>query len=102
MNKKFVEQLLEFEITEDKLKMEISLENLEFAFNNAEGNYNDKGERYGAKIKDNKRQEFAEFVVKFLMDDESTDSNNVNWSVPFEKAFDAIFEGAEDDIVDYL
>ena len=99
MSKVFNKQVLKFEITEDKLKMEMKLEDLEFLFDRAEGNFN--GNEAVARIKEGKKQEFAEFVVKFLMDDEHADSNNVNWGVPFERAFDSIFEGAEDEIVDY-
>lgn len=97
--KEFNQQVLKFKITNDKLIMEMSLEDLDFLFNASPNNFD--GDGIVAKIKDGKRQEFAEFIVKFLMDDEGYDSNDVNWGVPFEKAFDEIFEGAEDDMVDY-
>jgi hypothetical protein len=96
----FKEQVLEFKITDESLIMKMSLESLEFLFNASPDNFNGKSQL--AKIKDGKHQEFAEFVVRFLMDYKDADSSNVNWSVPFERAFQEILEGAEDEIVDYF
>jgi hypothetical protein len=93
--KKFNNQVMKFTITSDKLKMEMSLQDLVWLFHNSPNNTYD-GENIGAKVKPGMRQEFAEFIVKFLMDDARNESDNTNWSEPFENAFLEIIEGAED------
>lgn len=89
------EHLMKFKITKDKLKMEIKLSDLIFLFNNSPGNYD------GATVKRGKKKEFAEFIVSRLLDDSNDDSNNTVWGEPFEKIFEEILEGAEDEIIDY-
>jgi hypothetical protein len=99
MSKKFTDQLMKFEITKDKLKMEISLKDLAWLLEVSPNNYGDNGELI--KVKRGKRQEFAEFVVNKLQDDSGQDSNNVVWGEPFERIFEDIFEGAEDEFIKY-
>lgn len=95
------EQLMKFTITNDKLKMEISLKDLVWLFHNSPNNTYD-GESLGCKVKCGKRQEFAEFIAENLMMDESTNgSGDVLWVVQFEEVFERIFEGAEDDFCKY-
>ncbi len=98
--KEFNEQLLKFKITKDKLKMEISLKDLVWLFHNSPNNTFD-GENLAAKVRRGKRQEFVEFLVNYLMDDESSESCNTNWGVPFENAFIEMVEGAEDEFLKY-
>ncbi|MBC2456150.1 hypothetical protein [Clostridium beijerinckii] len=100
MSKKFEDQLMKFEITNTKLKMEISLKDLAWLFENSPSNYDLDGEG-PAKIKRGKRKEFAEFIVNRFRDDVDSDSNNTVWGEPFEKVFEEILEGAEDEIVKY-
>lgn len=100
MSKKFNEQLMKFEITKEKLKMEISLKDLAWLFENSPNNYGSDGEGI-AKVKRGKRQEFAEFIVNGLLDDVDSESNNTVWIEPFENIFMQIFEGAEDDFIKY-
>jgi len=64
--KEFNDFLLKFKITNDKLKMEISLKDLVWLFHNSPENIADDGESPFAKVKPGKRQEFAEYFVKIL------------------------------------
>ena len=87
--------VLKFSLTKDKLKMEISLKDLVFIFHNSPNNTYD-GETIGAKVKRGKRQEFAEFVIKNLLDEGCQDTGLPVWGIPFEEVFDRIIEGYED------
>ncbi|WP_300384705.1 hypothetical protein [Clostridium sp.] len=100
MAKKFEEQLMKFLITKDKLKMEIKLKDLKWLFENSPSNFGFEGEG-AAKVKRGKRQEFAEIIVNRLLDDSSEDSNNTVWGEPFERVFEEILEGAEDEFIKY-
>lgn len=101
MSKKYNEYLLKFNITNDKLKMEISLKDLVWLFHNSPNNTYD-GESIGVKVKRGKRQEFAEFLVENFLDDSKNDENNSNWGDMFENAFMEIIEGAEDSFCKYM
>ena len=93
--KEFNDHLLKFKITNDKLKMEISLKDLAWLFHNSPNNvskYND--ELPFARIKPGRRQEFAEHLVKILMDDAEYERDCFKWSEPFENAFEEILESA--------
>ncbi|NFG24865.1 hypothetical protein FDF11_14285 [Clostridium botulinum] len=100
MSKKFEDQLMKFEITNTKLKMEISSKDLAWLFENSPSNFGFEGDGV-AKVKKGKRQEFAEFIVNRFRDDVDSDSNNTVWGESFEKVFEEILEGAEDEIVKY-
>lgn len=89
------QQVLKFALTKDKLKMEISLKDLEFIFHTSPNNTYD-GETVGAKVKRGKRQEFAEFVVNNLLDEGDTETGLPIWATPFEEVFERIIEGYED------
>jgi hypothetical protein len=97
--KNFNQQLLKMKITKEKLKMEISLKDLVWLFENSPNNTCD-GENVAVKVRRGKRQVFAEFIAENLMDD-SSDGDNVIWGVPFEEVFMRIIEGAEDEICKY-
>ncbi len=86
---------MKFTITKDKLKMEISLKDLVFLFENSPNNFDSMGEN-PVKIKRGKRQEFAEFMVKTLMDYSHYDENDTRWGRAFEESFSEIFEGYEE------
>ena len=101
MSKKYEKQLMKFELTKDKLKMEIKLKDLVFLFENNPNNFGFEGEGL-VKVKRGKRQEFAEFIIKRLMDDcDESEGDAANWGLPFEKAFMDIFEGYEDEFIKY-
>ena len=97
MSKKFTEQIMKFEITKSKLKMEITLKDLAWLLENSPNNYGEVGE--AVKVKRGKRQELAEYAVNMLMDFE--DSDETRWAKPFEDIFMEIFEGAEDEFIKY-
>ncbi|EQC1535588.1 hypothetical protein ACY1J9_001419 [Clostridium botulinum] len=96
MNKKFEEHLMKFNITEDKLKMEIKLKDLEWLFENSPSNFGG-----ATRVKKGKRQEFAEYIVNRLLDDAGSDSSDTVWGETFERIFEDILEGAEDEIINY-
>lgn len=100
MSKKYTDQVMKFEITKDKLKMEISLKDLAWLLENSPNNCVD-GDGGVIKVKRGKRQEFAEYIVKMLMDVGDSDSDNTRWGEPFENIFLEIFEGAEDEFIKY-
>ena len=100
MSKRFEDQVMKFDITNTKLKIEITLKDLAWLFENSPSNYDLDGEG-PAKVKRGKRKEFVEFIVNRLKDDSSEDSNNVVQGEPFEMIFEEILEGAEDEIVKY-
>lgn len=94
--KEFNDQLMKFKITNDKLKMEISLKDLVWLFHNSPDNCGEDGDSPFAKVKRGKRQEFAERLVRLLMDDAPSEQDCFRWGMPFEDAFREITEGAED------
>ena len=91
--KEFNDQIMKFKITKDKLKMEISLKNLEYLFASSPSNYD--GEQEIAKIKRGRRQQFAEYIVNKLLDDAPNERDCVRWGEPFEDIFEEITEGDE-------
>lgn len=100
-SKKFTDQVMKFEITKDKLKMEISLKDLAWLLENSSNNYDENGNSGAVKVKRGKRQEFAEYVVKALMDFKDSDSDNTRWGRPLDDIFEEIFESAEDEFIKY-
>ncbi len=94
--KKFDDQLMKFYITKDKLKMEISLKDLVFLFENSPNNADEYGNFPGYKIKPNMKQEFAEYVVRMLLDDAPYERDTTRIGEPFDDIFEGIMEGCED------
>jgi len=94
--KKFEEQLTKFYITNDKLKMEISLKDLVFLFENCPNNMDYNGNFPGCKIKRGKRQEFGEYVVRMLLDDAPNERDTIRIGEPFDDIFEEIMESCED------
>lgn len=102
--KEYNDQLLKIKVTNNKLKMEISLKDLVELFEQSPNNTYD-GENTGVKVKRGKRQEFAQFIVENLLDDSSIGDYGDGlpvWGVPFEEVFMRIIEGAEDDFCKYM
>jgi len=93
--KKFDDQLMKFTVTKNKLKMEISLKDLVFLFENSSNNITDNSTE-AITIQRRKRQEFAEFVVEMLMDYSRYDENDTRWGRAIEEVFEEIFEGYEE------
>jgi hypothetical protein len=94
--KEFNDHLMKFKITNDKLKMEISLKDLAWLFHNSPENVSEDGDTPSAKIMPGRRQEFAERLVKILMDDAEYERDCFKWSEPFENAFLEMIENAEE------
>lgn len=95
MSKKFDAQLMKFEITNEKLKMEITLDDLELLLKNTPENFRE------ITVKQDKRQEFAEYIINRLMSESSHNVSNKKWEQIFEDAFENILNGAKYDICDY-
>lgn len=94
--KKYDEQLLKFQITNDKLKMEIKLSDLVWLFHNSPNNMADDGESAFCRVKSGLKQQFAEKVVEMLLDQSPHDENNMRWGDLFEEIFEEITESAAD------
>lgn len=94
--KKFEDQLMKFTITKDKLKMEIKLSDLEWLLRASPENVSSDGEHEHCRVKRGKRQEFAEGVVKMLLDEAPHERDCMRWGEPFEDIFMEFFEGYED------
>ena len=99
--KEFNDQILKFQITDDELIMKMSIKDLVWLFEESPNNTYD-GENIGCKVRTDKVQEFAEFIVRQLMDGAPYEQDDMRWSVPFTQAFNEILEGAEDDICEYF
>lgn len=56
----------------------------------------DYGNYPGYKIKSDMKQEFAEYVVRMLLDDAPYERNTIRIGEPFDDIFEGIFEGCED------
>lgn len=89
------EQLMKFKIEDNKLKMEIKISDLIWLFKTSEANF-DGGEGQIAKVKKDKKEEFIEYIIDYLKDENIDNGNLRNWAVPFENCFYDIVEGYED------
>jgi hypothetical protein len=96
--KEYNNQLMKFKITDNKLEMSIKIDDIVWLFHNSPDNFNGNG--IAVKVKKGKEKEFAEYVLKYLMDFEC-DSHNTNWSAKFDEAFNTVLCGAENEICDY-
>lgn len=94
--KEFNDQLLKFKITNDKLKMEIKLSDLAWLFRNSPDNVAYDGEHELCRVKRGKNLEFAEKLVRVLMDDSPENENDVRWGHALESAFEEIRESGAD------
>jgi hypothetical protein len=95
-----MEQLLNFRITNDMLKMEIKLSDLVFLFeyspNNVGNDIDIAPDGILAKVKCGKWKEFAEWFVETLQDQSYYNENDTVWGCMFEEAFGRLFEGYDD------
>ena len=78
---------MKIEVDDKKLKMEISIKDLKFLFDNDPNNYDE------SKIKRGKSQEFAEWIAKMLEDEADSETGEPYWSEPFSKLFERALEG---------
>lgn len=92
---KIYEQLMKFKIEDNKLKMEIKINDLIWLFKTSEANF-DGGDSQIAKVKTEKKEEFVKFVIEYLKDMNIDNENITNWAKPFEDCFYEIVEGYED------
>jgi len=94
--KKFDEQLLKVQITNDKLKMEIKLSDLAWLFRSSPDNVADDGEHEFCRVKRGRNQEFAEKFVREMLDASPHDENNMRWGDMFEEIFREIRESGDE------
>lgn len=88
-------QLMKFKIEDNKLKMEIKINDLLFLFKTSEANFDgDSGQI--AKVKKDNKEQFINYIIEYLQEPSYDNENLVNWAEPFEKAFYEIVEGYED------
>lgn len=87
------EQLMKFKIEDNKLKMEIKINDLVWLFKTSEKNYD--GETQLAKIKKDKKEDFINYIIEFLQEPSSNNENITNWAEPFEMCFEEIICGYE-------
>jgi hypothetical protein len=78
-------------VTNDKLKLEIPIANLVFAFENAPSNQNEYGNPM--TVKRGKRQQFAEWVAETVVSEADPEDGATYTHQMFDKVFDQIFEG---------
>jgi len=84
-------------VTNDKLKIEISIKNLVNAFNFAPDNFDE------SKVKRGKSKEFANYVAEMLIDTEDPDTGDTPVTDMFDKIFYGILDNGDDglDIIDF-
>lgn len=82
-------------VTQDKLKLEIPIANLVCAF---EGDPNNTGDDYGNPftIKRGKRQEFAKWVAKWILEEADCEDGTAHIHKAFDSVFELLYEGYED------
>ncbi len=87
-------QLMEFKVEDNKLKMEIKINDLLWLFKTSENNFD--GESQIAKVKKDGKEQFINFIIQYLQEPNYDNENIVNWAELFENAFNEILEGDED------
>ena len=87
------EQKMKIEYTNDKLKMEISIQDLIELFETSEFNYNGESNLY--KIKEHEKMAFVKYIIDYLYDFSSEDSNIVRWAQPLENCWEDMICGDE-------
>lgn len=88
------EQLMKFKIEDNKLKMEIRINDLIWLFKTSNANFD--GESQIAKVKKDKKEDFTKYTIEYLKDMNIDNENITNWAKPFEDCFYSIVEGYED------
>ena len=100
--KEYNDSILKFKITKDKLKMEMSLNDLIWLFENDPYNMAESGDSAAVEVKRGKKQEFAEKVVMYLLDDAPHEQDCLVWGMPFEYVFSQLLDGYEPEILKYI
>ncbi|HCL4447304.1 TPA: hypothetical protein N2D16_002909 [Clostridium botulinum] len=77
-------------VTKDKLKIEIPIKNLVNGFNLNPENYDE------SKVAKGKRQEFANYVAKALINSSNADTGDSLIMETCDRVFEDIMEGCED------
>ncbi len=88
-------QLMKFKVENNKLKMEIKINDLIFLFKTSEANFDGESSQI-AKVKKDDKEQFVQFIIDYLQEPSYDNENIVNWAELFEKAFYEIVEGYED------
>lgn len=88
--KKFENLGFTSKLTNKKLTIEIPIKNLVNAFELCPNNYDE------SKIKRGKRQMFAEFVAKQILEECDSEAGDTHISKAFDSVFDLLIEGYED------
>jgi hypothetical protein len=78
-------------VTNDKVKLEISIANLVFAFEN-DPNNDDGGGNY-ATVKRGKRKQFAEWVAEMIVSEADQEDGATYAHQMFDKVFEQYYEG---------
>ena len=77
-------------LTDEKLTIEIPIKNLVSAFELCPNNYDE------SKVKRGKRQLFAEYVAKQILEECDQETGDTYISNAFDSVFELLFEGFED------
>lgn len=78
-------------VTNDKIKIELPISGLVSGFNDSPNNAEE------IKVKRGKRKEFAEYIARRLIEKEDQHTGETPVMEMFEKVFEDIFEGYEDE-----
>jgi hypothetical protein len=93
------EHLLRFslDMVNDKIKMEMSLKDLVWLFENSPNNYIEPADKPYATVKSGNKnlEKFAEWIVEHLLDDSPGERDSFVWSEPFEYVFEQLAESGE-------
>jgi hypothetical protein len=88
--KKFENLGFTSKLTNDKLSIEIPIKELVSAFELCPNNYDE------SKVKRGKRQMFAEFVAKQIIEECDSETGDTPMTKAFDSVFELLFEGHED------
>ena len=84
---KSTKSLMKFEVDDKKLKMEISIKDIKYLFENDPNNFDE------SKIIRGKTKEFAEWIAKMLEEESDQETGEPYWSEQFTKLFERALEG---------
>ena len=88
------EQKMKIEYTKDKLRMEISIDDLIELFETSEYNYNGETNLY--HIKENQKENFLKYIKDYLLSFCNEDSSVIRWAQPFEECWEEMIVDDED------
>ena len=93
--------VLNITVTDEVLKMEISLKDLVELFLYDPYNEGINGEGFYCRVAHGKEKDFAKLIKRHLEDEGDPETGQPLWSFPFSEAFSRVIESAEDDICEY-